>query len=264
MNASVNTLINLPVPLQNMRQYKEMPMFSQSYGTVWVYTDIETNKLDPYSKDFGILEIACVVLDHDFRELDRLHLVIHQPEHVLRASSLWCINQFKPLEDGGNGLFDLSRASELTEQEAGLLLQEFIIKNSVKRTRMPVKDYLFISAGKGDQSTIPMVDDQEDDNITTPNNSSSSDSYYRVLLAGSSVYFDRYVLLKRFPYLKAQIAHKVIDVTSVLELCRKFAPGTTINMKGINHCHRAMFDVFESINLLMWFRYNFFGPSTNY
>lgn len=233
------------------------------YATTWLWIDIETTNLDPTSANFGILEIAAVVTDDIFNTRDSLHIIVHQPEHILNNASNWCKTFFGPKLQNGNDLFELSRSSTISEQVAGQMLQEFIVRNSVKRQFRQTFQHRTLSPSSVlNYQAVPFVpanSDSSTQRVSTPRPiiqetaSVNNDRYYRVLLAGSSVYFDRMVLLKKYPYLLHNIGHKTIDTTTILESIRRLRPEYLPSLKCATQTHRAMTDVLESINIMRWY-----------
>lgn len=232
------------------------------YKAVWIFLDLETSNLNPQSKEFGILEIAAVVTNDDFIVLDNFHVIINQPEAVLMASSKWCLNHFSSRITGGNDLFELCRASTITEQQAGEMLRDFIVKHSAHRMRPSndtnyVRRNLLVNTGFGDvvqNITEPekVKQEQEQKSRPKPPPPPQQDTY-RVMLAGCSVYNDRHVLLTRFPYLSAHIGHKTVDMTSLLEIVRRFRPDLLSMLRCSTGSHRAQVDINESLNVMRWF-----------
>lgn len=69
------------------------------------------------------------------------------------------------------------------------------------------------------------------------------------MLAGSTVHFDRGFLMKFFPGLKPFMSHKVIDVTSLLEMTKRFRPELLVELGKPSGNHRACDDILDSIKL---------------
>ena len=63
-----------------------MPDPSPVERLLWV--DLEMSGLDPEA--CRILEVAAIVTDLEFSELETLHEVVHQPPEVLSAMDAWC------------------------------------------------------------------------------------------------------------------------------------------------------------------------------
>lgn len=245
------------VPGANPDSYADVP----TYDAVWLFLDLESSGLDPCAKNFGILEIAAVVTDDDLIVRDSLHVIVHQPEHVLRASSKWCRAHFESRAEGGNDLFHLSRASAISEEAAGIMLRDFISKHAARRLRPAETDHrrreLLRATAFGDpveQLEEEGVADLDADGAPAPVPPPFHNDAYRVMLAGCSVYFDRHVLLTRYPYLQSCIGHKTIDMTSILEIARRFRPDALYCLRPPSGSHRALVDINETLNVLRWFK----------
>jgi oligoribonuclease len=78
------------------------------------------------------------------------------------------------------------------------------------------------------------------------------------VLAGNSVWQDRLFLDKYMPSITSYLHYRVIDVTSVKELVRRWYPGNKNSEYKKSDRHRALSDVYESIAELKHFRKNFF------
>lgn len=78
------------------------------------------------------------------------------------------------------------------------------------------------------------------------------------VLSGNSVWQDRVFLDKYMPAITAYLHYRVIDVTSVKELVRRWYPHDKKTEYKKSDRHRALSDVYESIAELKHFRMNFF------
>lgn len=85
-------------------------------------------------------------------------------------------------------------------------------------------------------------------------------------LAGSSVYVDRGFLARDMPELDRHMHYRLIDVSSVKELARRWYPRAYFNAPAKTGNHRALADIRESIAELRFYRDTIFvaepGPST--
>lgn len=78
-------------------------------------------------------------------------------------------------------------------------------------------------------------------------------------LAGNTIYMDRMFLRKYFPRVDDYLHYRIVDVSTVKELCGRW------NRKVYNSAprkqlkHRALDDVLESINELKHYKENFFN-----
>lgn len=85
-------------------------------------------------------------------------------------------------------------------------------------------------------------------------------------LAGSSVYVDRMFLARYLPELDSHLHYRLVDVSSVKELARRWYPRAYFNAPSKTGGHRALADVRESVAELRYYRQTVFvpapGPST--
>ncbi|GLH12841.1 Putative oligoribonuclease [Gryllus bimaculatus] len=73
-------------------------------------------------------------------------------------------------------------------------------------------------------------------------------------LAGNSVYMDRLFLSRYMPRLDRHIHYRIVDVSTIKELCRRWAPHAFRNAPKKKLQHRALFDIKESIEELKYYR----------
>ena len=73
-------------------------------------------------------------------------------------------------------------------------------------------------------------------------------------LAGSSVYVDRGFISRDMPELDAWLHYRLIDVSSIKELVRRWYPRVYFNSPKKNGNHRALADIRESIAELRYYR----------
>jgi oligoribonuclease len=78
------------------------------------------------------------------------------------------------------------------------------------------------------------------------------------VLAGNSVWQDRVFLDKYMPSITSYLHYRIIDVTSVKEIVRRWYPDDKKTEYQKSDRHRALSDVYESIAELKHFRMNFF------
>jgi oligoribonuclease len=88
----------------------------------------------------------------------------------------------------------------------------------------------------------------------------------RAPLAGNSVGTDRAFLERDMPELVRHLHYRIIDVSSIKELARRWYPRTYFQSPRKNGGHRALADILESIDELRYYRGALFpagdGPDT--
>lgn len=78
------------------------------------------------------------------------------------------------------------------------------------------------------------------------------------ILAGNSVWQDRVFLEKYMPLIPAYLHYRIVDVTSIKEVLKRWYPDDKKSEFQKTDNHRALTDVYESIAELKHFRMNFF------
>jgi oligoribonuclease len=79
-------------------------------------------------------------------------------------------------------------------------------------------------------------------------------------LAGNSVYVDRGFLNRDMPALDEYLHYRLVDVSSIKELVRRWFPRVYFNSPGKHGGHRALADIRESIQELKFYREAVFVP----
>lgn len=80
-------------------------------------------------------------------------------------------------------------------------------------------------------------------------------------LAGNTVATDRSFLARDMPELEAFLHYRIVDVSSIKELSRRWFPKAYFNAPAKNGGHRALADIQESIEELRYYREAVFVPS---
>jgi oligoribonuclease len=80
-------------------------------------------------------------------------------------------------------------------------------------------------------------------------------------LAGNSVGTDRLFLSRDMPELDTFLHYRVVDVSSIKELARRWYPRTYYNAPAKSGNHRALADIQESIEELRYYRAAVFVPA---
>lgn len=81
-------------------------------------------------------------------------------------------------------------------------------------------------------------------------------------LCGNSIWADRFFLVKEMPRIHEFLNYRMVDISSIKELARRWYgidPKEVFIKKDI---HRALPDIYESINELKYYRDHYFIPPT--
>lgn len=79
-------------------------------------------------------------------------------------------------------------------------------------------------------------------------------------LCGNSIATDRGFLARDMPVLDAHLHYRMIDVSSIKELCRRWYPRVYFGQPPKGLAHRALADIRESIRELEYYRKTIFVP----
>ncbi|GAA5183081.1 oligoribonuclease [Rugosimonospora acidiphila] len=79
-------------------------------------------------------------------------------------------------------------------------------------------------------------------------------------LCGNSIATDRGFLARDMPRLDAHLHYRMIDVSSIKELCRRWFPRSYYGQPPKGLAHRALADIQESIRELEYYRRTIFVP----
>lgn len=82
----------------------------------------------------------------------------------------------------------------------------------------------------------------------------------RPVLAGNSIHQDRRFIRRYMPKLDARLHYRMIDVSTIKELARRWYPQILTKQPVKNDSHRALDDIRESIDELRFYRANIFAP----
>lgn len=228
----------------------------------WFWIDMETTGLDTDTN--LILEIVMVVTDTDLNEVDSMRLVLHHPYSILIArSSAWCRKKFCHRGDGGNGLFEACHFSALSHHEAEYRMWNFFDHYSKDvggryDTSRITSSQPFFERTLGANGTFIGTTDTAMTRYHQKQYPGRS-NHKKCLLAGSTVYFDRIFLLKYFPCLKTFFHYRVVDVSTPLEMVRRWRPDIACKLPRRNGTHRAYDDIRDSIVLMKFFKNTFFN-----
>jgi oligoribonuclease len=79
-------------------------------------------------------------------------------------------------------------------------------------------------------------------------------------LCGNSIATDRSFIARDMPRLDAHLHYRMIDVSSIKELCRRWYPRVYFGQPTKGLAHRALVDIMESIRELEYYRRTVFVP----
>ncbi|XP_014673223.1 PREDICTED: oligoribonuclease, mitochondrial-like isoform X2 [Priapulus caudatus] len=82
-------------------------------------------------------------------------------------------------------------------------------------------------------------------------------------LGGNSIHVDKKFLDKYMPQLMHHLHYRIIDVSSIKELCRRWYPSVYSRVSAKKGAHRAMDDIRESIHELKLYRSSIFCEPEN-
>ncbi|KAG2137251.1 ribonuclease H-like domain-containing protein [Suillus cothurnatus] len=78
------------------------------------------------------------------------------------------------------------------------------------------------------------------------------------VLAGNSIHADRSFLVEEMPEVIDWLHYRIVDVSSIKELCRRWYPDNQVPKDASAGKHRALDDIMDSIQELSWYRQNIF------
>ena len=84
----------------------------------------------------------------------------------------------------------------------------------------------------------------------------------RPVLAGNSIHQDRRFVRTYMPILDERLHYRMVDVSTIKELSRRWFPAVTAKQTKKKETHRALDDIRESIDELRYYRANVFLPAT--
>lgn len=73
-------------------------------------------------------------------------------------------------------------------------------------------------------------------------------------LAGNSIYMDRMFIREYFPRLDQYLHYRIIDVSTVKELCKRWDWNTLVGAPKKKILHRGLDDIKESLNELKYYK----------
>ena len=81
------------------------------------------------------------------------------------------------------------------------------------------------------------------------------------MLAGNSIHQDRRFIRRYMPALDARLHYRMVDVSTIKELARRWYPDSFAEAPRKATAHRAMDDIRESVDELRFWRERVFRPT---
>ncbi|WP_243789585.1 oligoribonuclease [Saccharopolyspora gloriosae] len=104
-----------------------------------------------------------------------------------------------------------------------------------------------VTTAEAEQRVLDYIREHVPENISAP-------------LAGNSIATDRGFISRDMPALDAHLHYRMVDVSSIKELCRRWFPRIYYAQPEKGLAHRALADVRESIRELAYYRRTAFVP----
>ncbi|KAL8173523.1 UNVERIFIED_CONTAM: Oligoribonuclease, mitochondrial [Gekko kuhli] len=209
-------------------------------GQRMVWVDLEMTGLD-IEKD-QIIEMACLITDSDLNVLaEGPNLIINQPDELLDGMSDWCKEHH-----GKSGLTKAVKESSVSLRQA-----EYEFLSFVRQQTPP--------------GLCPLADSYRSLLFWNSPCSSQERNTRAVLLVspGNSVHADKKFLDKHMPQFMKHLHYRIIDVSTVKELCRRWFPEDYKFAPKKAASHRALDDIRESIKELQFYRGSIFKRKTD-
>lgn len=80
-------------------------------------------------------------------------------------------------------------------------------------------------------------------------------------MAGNSIYMDRLFMKKDMHKIDEFLHYRLVDVSTIKELCRRWHPEVNLNVPKKRLIHRALADIEDSIEELKYYRKHLFKES---
>lgn len=189
------------------------------------FTDLETTGLNADQEE--ILEVACIVTDDKLVEVARFHGLVY-PQH-----------QFHELDDfvrdmhTKNGLWaELKGDTDVSGINVYMGSRRSVEQQFAKFLREHTVKVYMVAGPKGNEMRLD-----------------------RAQLAGNTISFDRAFLKRHMPDAEAQLHYRNLDVSSLNEFARRFAPAVYEGRpkQSPSAAHRAMADAEESLNVARYY-----------
>lgn len=186
-------------------------MIDKKRPTKLLWADLEMTGLDPLND--RILEVAIIVTDFDFNEIETYESVVHQERALVEErmkQSPWYENNYGERKKVGT-VYDMAKASGLIDK---------------------------IADGKLEQTVVKEITDLIERNFKGA-----------AILAGNSIHQDRRFIRQWWPSVDDMLHYRMLDVTSF----KIFMHGKYGNEFKKNNEHKALEDIRGSIQELRYY-----------
>jgi oligoribonuclease len=195
---------------------------------VLVWIDLEATSLCVHTQ--VLLEVAAIMTDDRLREVGRFHRVVHWPPAEQLAS----------LEPDSPG--------EAFRLDAELMGIDRVV------IEMHAKNGLWTESARSPHR-LTVVDNQFAEFLaqTATATDPATGQQTKAQIAGSSIWFDRLLMISSLPRALEQLHYRCVDVTTLNELARRFWPGLLGGKPCKREIHRSMSDIEDSLELCRYY-----------
>lgn len=191
---------------------------------------MELTGLDHYRDK--ILEVACIVTNKDLVPMDAgVSYVVKQPETVLSSMNPWCIDHHGKVSivKVKRLLIQSSKVSKVNPFQTGLT-------DACRNATMSISDV--------ERELLTYLS-----GFVQPKENA---------MAGNSVYMDRLFMRNEMQTLDDFLHYRLVDVSTIKELCRRWQPKIYANAPKKRLNHRALADIQDSIEELKYYQKHVF------
>lgn len=188
---------------------------------VWI--DFEATGL--VATEHAVLEVAVIVTDDRLAEVGRFHRVVHWDQAKLLAHL--GPNSTEDAFTAAATSMKIDRVVVELHAKSGLWAESAASSLAIADVDVQLAEFLAqVSVGPDAQ---------------------------KAQIAGSSIWFDRSLMVVNLPRSLRQLHYRCVDVTTLNELARRFWPRLHQGIPGKREIHRAMPDIEDSLGLCRYY-----------
>jgi oligoribonuclease (3'-5' exoribonuclease) len=219
------------------------------------WTDVETTGLNENAGE--LLEVAIVVTDDELNEVGHCSTVVLPTAHNLEALfELKMDSVVREMHTKNELLDELRSGNGLLLEEAQSMLVGWAQSVFVKLPNIPTGQCVFCGKKQEEHTFHSSV--YPGDFCYERLEEKFTERFLTVIsqtpLAGSTIGFDRRWLRHHMPRLEELFNYRSIDVSTLTELAKRWAPAIYEGRPKAGKAHRALADVRESIAYLKYYR----------